>query len=269
MAILFAEDWEGSTSGIITNWSDTNDPTHWPTTSNPSVSTTRAWLGTHSLKYHYAGHQSAHVGLCPCTSFPVFGGVFGARYFTQQDEIWLTWFEYMESGFTVDCIGTKSWGIYSQDSINQNLWFVYENGGRSLFLDLQLWGNLMGGTTLRFHNVSSFSHPDNKWICYEAHLKWNTPGSSNGLYELYTTNMTDGGATILRARYINQQWRGPLPTSLVPSTTQFARLKAYVQDGMGDLYRDNITVSTTQVGTGSAPPLDTTPPAAPTGLQVF
>jgi len=265
MAIILTQDWEGTDAEIAADWNVHG--AGWPTAPfNPHTTSVRSFSGTRSLVREFQGHQSAHIPGCPCTTFPLYeAGSTGGRYFTSIDEMWLTWFEWVDVGFQYDCIGTKGWYIYAQDFTNQNLVFVYYFGAGILRLDFQIIQQ--AGSAVFTQNIDASATPKGKWIGFEAHIKLNTPGVSDGVYELFRTNMTDSGPTIQLSNFTGIEFRGPTPTSTVPSTYQFSRIKAYTQDGnAGNMYWDKVTVSTTRVGVGSVTPPDTTPPTAPTGV---
>lgn len=200
----------------------------------------------------------------------------------------------MVAGFLIDEIGTKA--VKPGDEQHASHWWGYPNGpyppgppfnlgqgccstsiGRVLDFTCQeckpentaLGATWAAGNAINYYqNMNAFVMPDNKWVCYEHHLKYNDPGVANGFIEMFVTNMTDGLPTVQTMGHYNKEWRGARTTDPLPSTAKWALFREYVQDGKGTLYRDGHTVSTTRVGCGTAPPLDTTAPAKPTGLSV-
>lgn len=287
-AVLLQEDWEGTDADVLSRWPAgySSCGAQWPRTSNPGISTTRAFSGTHSVKFHYTGHQQGHInaGLTgPGTlGFNLGGGCFSSALFTPTSDLWLTWYEWIDSGFQFDELGTKSWLIYGARSFGDqyqdfvpgyNYVQAPSPGDRRLSVQLQtVYDGTQGGTPWgNALYVGSYSHPSNNWVCHELRLKMNDPGVSNAALELYSTNMTLGTATVTAINEQNHRWVGTNSTDPFPPGIKWGSIKVYVQDGIGDLYRDKITVSTTRIGCGAgggSTSGDTTPPAVPTGLVV-
>lgn len=285
-AVLLQEDWEGTDSDVLSRWPSgySSCGASWPRTSSPGISTTRAYSGTHSLRFHFTGHQQSHInaGLTgPGTlGTNLANGCFSSALIPLNTEIWLTWYEWIESGFQMDEITTKSWLIYGargygdqyQDFVDgYNDGQAPSPGDKRLGLALQ---SVLDGTNPSPWGNSSYQAtydpPFNTWVCYEQRLKMNDPGVANAAAELYATNMTLGTSTVTAFNFQNRQWRGTNSTDPWPPTLMWGSIKVYVQDGIGDIYRDKITVSTTRVGCpgGATGTSDTTPPAIPLGLAV-
>jgi len=117
----------------------------------------------------------------------------------------------------------------------------------------------VGGTYSVFSDVTP---SQTSWDQVEVEWKLNTPGQSDGLMRMWING-------ILRIERLNQQFLGPLPTSVdaqrvsVPSTTRFDTAQIYVQSGLGNIYYDRVAVGNTRIGPASAG-RDITPPARPT-----
>ena len=77
-------------------WDNSCGGTAWPLTSNPYISNLRAFSGTKSLKHHFYGHQ------------PYAGGCFVDRWYPASDEVWFTYWEWMDTGFLTDSPGTQA-----------------------------------------------------------------------------------------------------------------------------------------------------------------
>ena len=150
--------------------------------------------------------------------------------------------------------------------------FQYFNGRKELWMAAQGLKDapIPYGTHNLTSNVQAYVQLDNKWICYEAHIRLNVGGQSNGLYEQYATNMTDRGPTILTARHVNRRFLGDTPNDTMPSDSQWRSMQMYRQAGLGQMYYDDITVSTTRIGCagGGGPPVDSTPPGTVRNFQV-
>ena len=114
------------------------------------------------------------------------------------------------------------------------------------------WLGLQRGTAPLFAAASA-----NKWFCIEAHAKLNTPGASDGVFELWVDGKLDASRTGLnwvgtwQAYGINavafeNYWNGGAPA---------ARTR----------YIDNIVIATRRIGCLTSG----TPPAAPTNLRIL
>lgn len=227
-------------------WDDSCGGAAWPTVSNPGISNLKAFSGTKSLRHHFAGHA---------------GGCFVDRVFPATEEVWFTYWEFMDPGFQIDATGTKA--LKPGDNFGSH-WWVYMWGSRQLSFACQACKDAAEGaygTETYYQNMTAFAMPDNKWVCYELHLKYNTPGQKNAVYEGFATPY--GGQTVQFAGYYNREWRGASTTDPLPSQSKFALMREYVQSGTGELYRDDHTVSTTRVGCGNGVPPPPPPPPAP------
>lgn len=233
-------------------WWDTSCGASWPETSNPGTSNLRAFSGTKSLKHHFFGHQ------------PYAGGCFADRWYPAVDEVWFTYWEWMDDGFQVDSPGTKA--LKPGDNRGSH-WWGYMWNSRFLSFTCQSCKDAAEGewgSENYYQNMTSFAMPDATWVCYELHLKYNTPGQKNAVYEGFATPY--GGQTVQFAGYYNREWRGTSTSDPLPSNTQFAMMREYVQDGIGELYRDDHTVSTTRVGCGNGVPPPPPPPVCGDGI---
>ena len=260
--LLWEEDWEDTISTYLLNttWGDTSCTGMGVVTGNPRVVTDRPYSGTRSLRFVYAGHQQAHidngarVSIYHLPEWPKSpqGQCNNHRYFVPQDEIWLRWMEYIEPGFQVDEIGTKSIQlIYSKSygGYDAYSWFSYMWGadpptyGRRLDISQLPDGVELGKNY--YQNMEEFVMPDGQWVCYEAHLKLNLPGQSDGMFELFVTPMNTR-RTQQATGYYNKMFRGG--TTFLTNDMKIGGLGMYVQDGMGTIYRDRIAVGTQRIG---------------------
>lgn len=272
-ATLLFEDWEGTPASIKAypnEWWDTSCGSSWPSTSNPGLSTEQAYGGTKSMKFHFTGTQY---------DTPPHGGCFTSKFFTGAQDIWITWMEWMSPGFVtaggaIGGAGTKGLYFYAHRPGSSN--------GNGMTIEY-FWGSKQNSiapqgvydatpqwdTYILYQNVTPYNMPSSKWVCYEARVKLNDPGVANAEYQLYATNMTDGGSTLQLANYTGKRWRGNNTTDPFPSDAVWDQMKVYVQDGMGDIFRDNLYVTTTRQGCSGTPPVsDTTPPPVPSAPTV-
>lgn len=256
-AIFWTEDWEDSPDAIrsyaANRWYDTDCP-QWP--DNPlggglGRTTAVAYSGSRSLQWHFTGSQwdpSTNPRSCSAS-----------RYFKGSDEVWMRWFEYWGSGMKTESSGTKRHYMYGNYGYYGHC-FGYYNGGKQLSLVMQSvyeasdpW-NQHWATEVLSHNATPFNMPENQWVCYEAHMKYNTPGQADGVYEAFATNMTAGGPTIQFAKYTGRNWRGSSPNDPLPPSATWATWKVYTQDGMGDIYDDDYAIGNTRCGCGKLSP---------------
>jgi hypothetical protein len=304
-AILFQEDFEGTDAGLVADYDGTTGSyggwcctpgTQFTAATQPFFhSTTRAFSGTKSLRFNFVGN-----GITP--GYPVTGGFvskiwggFGTSgpATPAQSEIWTTWYSWMDPGFVTDGGGVLTGGngtkglytfMFSPLTGQENGWvFSYRWGGRQLALGAQGIRDAVSsgsrqpapyGSQDHYHNVQVFNQPDSHWVCYEANFKLNDPNQSNGHYRLYVQDMTAGTPNFLAAQYLNRQFLDPVSeinkTGLkMPYDAKFYRHRLYRQSGLGQMYYDKITISSTRVGCeGTSRSLDTQPPTGPTGLRL-
>lgn len=252
--------------------------------------------GTYSVKQAYTGSQYDNPpqggGAC---EFDFYGND------SLRKDVWITWYHYLGSnwqssgGGGVGGVATK--GIYmymkSLSTGQVNGWvFHYFYGGNQLTMSAQGIKDHKGpngpgtGTAIPYdtenmwQNVAAYDQPRSRWVCYEANYKLNDPGQANGRYVLYSTDMTAGGAAVLRASHTNREFLDSTPSGQMPSDARWFRFKFYRQDGWGDMWYDNVSVTSYRLGCsgtppppsgdsgGSLPPPDTTLPNAPTNLTV-
>jgi hypothetical protein len=258
------------------------------------LDSTTKLFGANSLRYNYQGTQY---------DSPPQGGGYADRNFSQRSsEIWITFYNRMSAGFVTaggltfgqvgGIGGAATKGPYSfmisdtkcvlnnvptnpapcgtpGATLQQNGWvFHYMWGSRNLIMTAQGIKDAVPAyqTQNLTHNVQTFNQPDLDWVCYEAHIRLNTPGQADGLYEQYATNVTDGDPAILTTRYINRQFIDATPTGVMPSDAKWFKARTYRQDGLGQMWYDSITYSTTRIGcTGGSGGgvVDTVPPPTP------
>lgn len=207
------------------------------------IDTATKYAGAGSARYMFDLPQTGsclpgHANYIDC------GGYFDAT-FTPTNNLWRRFWMRLSPGFTVATPSTK---ITKTGSASTNDWLVMGYNQTStetrfqLTMDVQVSGQagLWGGT----------ARHDGSWQCFEIYQALNSPGASNGVYELYL----DGTRA---AYYTNVKWRPDGDTS----PFNFARL--YRQYGSGDMHLDNYAVGDTRIGCGTTPVGDTTPPSPP------
>jgi hypothetical protein len=255
--VFWLEDWEGTGEEVAARWPDTScpNPSAWPDNdplgknSSPARASSPTYDGQKSLQYHFTGLQPEH------------GGCAAGRHFPGADEIWMRWYEYWGAGMTtaggdpaqggIGGAGTKRHYMYDPNGEHGHV-FVYIGGSRQIaFVVQSVFDATEGwGTYNLAQNATPFSMPDDQWICYEARLKYNTPGMADGVYEGFATNMTAGTPSVQFASYTDRQWRGTSPDDPTPSTASWGTWTVYTQDGLGDIYDDGYAVGTSRIGCG-------------------
>jgi len=112
------------------------------------------------------------------------------------------------------------------------------------------------------------------WAFVEIHVKMNTPGQKNGIFELWmddcgTNGLGCTGTPTLRSRYTTVQWQGPTDNKQI-GTIWFEN---WANPGsIGTELYDQIIVSKIGpigfMGSAGSPPVTSNPPAAPSSLAV-
>lgn len=279
-ATLFSSTFEGS-CGTILATSYAQSYSGWPCTGGPmSVVTSPTFAGSQSLRLNYLGTEQQGLA----------GGFADFSWGSTSSEIWLTFYNRMDSGFVTgghptyfndgqQSVGTKGLYtfLYSSATGQRNGWSMsYLYGGRQLVMGAQgikdardNSGNLVpyDSEWIR-HNIQAYEQPLDAWVCYEVHIRLNTPGVADGLYEQYATNITAGGSAILTSRHQNREFLDSSTSGRMPSDARWYEHKIFRQNGFGSMYYDNIQYTTTRVGcSGAPPPSDTTAPAQVAGLS--
>lgn len=218
------------------------------------VSTDVAYAGSKSLKGTYSAAWSPNGdgnGAINTTGI--------TRGFPATTDLYNRYY-YRTSGFTYNGVGTKHvyWkgdpGYPNFVSIN---WFSSRELG-------------FAGQNPNFNfypNMARKPLADNVWYCIEEHVKLNTPGSADGVLEVWV----DGTQTL---GYYNRTFRGTVPNGGGvdgnSSNMVFTYLEIYKQLGDGLMYYDQFAAGNTRIGCGGSAVStnDTTPPAPPGGLVV-
>lgn len=285
---LFTEDFESSLATLQAKYvCSYSSPTPFTDGAPQDWDTAQKFAGSYALKQTYTGSQydAIYQGGGSCekdfdTLDP--GG-------TNRKDVWITWYHYFSpswqgsGGGGVGGVATKGIYMYMKSlSTGQiNGWvFHYFYGGNQLAMSAQGIKDHRGpngpgtgpaipyDTENMWQNVAPYDQPEGRWVCYEANYKLNDPGQANGQYLLYSTDMTAGGATTLRASWTGREWLDTTPAGRMPSDARWFRIKYYRQDGLGDMWYDNTYVDSTRRGCSGTPPAsDTTPPAQVTGLS--
>lgn len=98
------------------------------------------------------------------------------------------------------------------------------------------------------------------WQCMEAHVKLNTPGSSDGVFEYWLDGVPQASRTDLN-------WVGTW-TDYGINAVMFSNYWGATSPKQQERYLDAMVISTSRIGCLGAVVADTTPPDAPTGVRV-
>jgi len=147
--------------------------------------------------------------------------------------------------------------------------WTYPNG-TSANIHLEVPAEVNAGGGLRLQNVSNIDMINGRWYYIEIHIKLNTPGVANGVWEMWTndcgTNGVCAGSPTLRARHTNVMWRASGDNAQMGSIwlenwSAPANLGAQYPS-IGEEFYDNVKVS--RVGPiGFAGSIGTPPPPPP------
>ncbi|MHB1098098.1 MAG: cellulase family glycosylhydrolase [Burkholderiales bacterium] len=269
-----SEDFEGACATVSARW-PAQSYSGFPCSGQMILNTDPAYVrsGSQSLRMIYQGGE-------------IYGG------FVDQDwadrthrEIWVTYDTYMKSPFYtggdtahgVGGIGTKGLYTFMYSASRGQYWGWVPNwiwGGKQHTLGTQGCVENDNGipydSTFFYQNQTAYSQQENVWVRHEVHYKLNTPGQADGLLEEYQT--AGAGARTLTTRYTNRRCLDADTSGQMPSDAKWGRIRLYRQYGQGDLYIDNVTVTTEPVGSiGTLPPppsTDTVAPTVPTNVTV-
>jgi hypothetical protein len=152
--------------------------------------------------------------------------------------------------------------------------FTFPGGGSG-----QLILNVPAEDANRNQNITSINFTGGNWYYIEIHVKLNTPGVADGVWEMWSDNCgADGrgctGPGTLRARHTNIMWRKAGDNSQMGSIW-LENWSAPLQYGAqypsaGEEYYDQIKVSRVRVGPAGASQSagNPVPPAAPTSPAI-
>jgi hypothetical protein len=188
----------------------------------------------------------------PDASAQVNCGGYMDRNFPATVNLYRRFYIRLSAGFQVSDVYTK---IMRSDTTgpNSNWWAMGCCGNRHFLVGNQNVPT-MGSTT---NSYANFSFPnDAQWHCVETHEQLNTPGTANGITQVWV----DGTQVM---NHINTMYRQAGDNSL------FHNNRLYRQTGLGSIWYDRVAVGDQRIGcSGSPPNADTTPPMAPSGLLV-
>lgn len=120
---------------------------------------------------------------------------------------------------------------------------------------------------------------NNRWYYVELHVRLNTPGVSNGIWEVWMndcgTSGVCGGAPTLRSRHTNIMYRASGNNSTIGTVwiENWGNNRPGASGGndgtIGTHYYDQVVIATRPIGfIGSAASSDAIPPSAPGNLRV-
>jgi hypothetical protein len=217
---------------------------------NPTLSTTRVYSGSKSLKEVFTGVAGKDPGA---------GGCFMGRNLSVPSEtLYARYYMYMEN-FTVNSTQTKMtyWG---QNGKYPSFWWGMNFGTPTLGVNVQ--GIILDNGTRGTVNVYGAPIPQNQWVCIETRITMSSPGVDNGIIQAWI----NGNQVINKT---NQRMRAATLNQQNDPNAQFRFISLYVQHGVGTIYYDNYAVSRdTKIGcsVSSTPSSDSTPPVPPSGV---
>lgn len=246
-ATLFNETFEGN---LTPNW---ETGSCGALGCNPAISTDFAVNGTRSLEGVYN-----NVG----------GGTWIDRRFQATDDLyWRVWYRLSNNWVSDTTEQVKGFNIGDSNHY-PNFWVMHHAFG-SPTISIQSQGQAGPCPDGATHGACGYwtgtPMPLGTWVCYEGHIRMNTPGVSNGLVEQWrngTLVQTFPNALLRPATDGGPGQRSSLAT--------FSFIRVYVQGiaAVGSKYYDDLAVGNTRIGCGGTPPppSDATPPTPPIGL---
>jgi hypothetical protein len=147
--------------------------------------------------------------------------------------------------------------------------------------DIGITNNLASNQIYRQNQGNDIALTSGNWYYFEVHIKLNTPGSSNGVFELWVNNCGSAGtscsgAPTLRARHTNIDWgknssNGGIGTVWLENWAN----NADGRGSQGQEWYDDLKVSKVgpigmkgSTGGGGSGPVAGAPPSAPTGVTI-
>lgn len=255
-AVFFDDSFEGATVEA-SGWGWNNGRCAWSPNSYPcpflDISTDVAHSGSKSVKGTY---NAAWSDPYPQVNTQ---GIF--RGFAAQSDLYNRYW-YRTSGFVYATPGTKN--IYWKGSPGYpNFSSIHWYGSRELGFGGQVLADCGYSSCNFYPNMARLPLADNVWYCIEEHVKLNTPGSNNGMIEVWINGQQTLG-------YYNRTFRGTAANGPNGNSSNmvFNNLEIYKQNGGGLMYYDQFAAGNTRIGCGGSVQTDATPPGPPVGLSV-
>jgi hypothetical protein len=267
---IFCDDFEDTTTPLTTKYTD------YDSGGGRFVSTTsEAHGGTHAMSARYdpgieqSGYLWYNFGRNPAGS--------KTQTTTDYTDIYWRFWMKVQTGFQGNPMKTSRARVLARsDYTDAATGHVWDGSSLNLLLD-PATGVASDGTTLMTSGYNDFAHytwlgnadgstqvygsgNQGQWQCIEAHMKLNTPGQSDGVFEFWVDGNLDARRTALN-------WRGSYTAYGI---NHFA-LENWWSDGLAPKteyrYFDDLIISTQRIGCSSGGTVDTTPPANVTQLR--
>jgi hypothetical protein len=176
------------------------------------------------------------------------------------------------SGVSSNCTQMHLWTFVGQVTPASNClygWCTFQNivnGSPGVPTD--------SGTCAAGHTCYEFGDNNGHWYYIEHHIRYNSTGNNDGIYEMWMDDcgidgLQNGCATggTLRTRYTGLQFNG---SPIAAIWTEQHGGSAPVSEQVGsEYYWDQWAVMSVRVGPMGAAGPDTTPPSPPTGLHIL
>ena len=222
---------------------------------NPRISTTIVHSGTRSLVADYT---------CTTQSSGIGCGAYFDRTFPASGDVWFRYYSYTVPGFQYWPTNMAKRFSLRPTSGYANMWIAHWYGTRNEGYSMEYYPPSPPYAPCQANNqecilgATSSAAPlgDGQWYCVEGHLKANTVGQADGLYEMWV----NGTQTVSLPN------RGDFIT-----TVQWNTFRFYVQNSVGTMYYDDVAVGNTRIGCGVGQlpaSTDVTVPSPPGGLRV-
>ena len=273
---LFSESFEGPCSAVGARW-PAQSYSGFPCSGVMTLSTSQVIGGTQSLEQFFQGGE-------------LHGGFVDAEFADQtRTDIWISFWNKLSVGFCaggdtacgVGGVGTKTIYMFARSpSTGKFMGWVpnYMWGGLQHTLGTQGCRQNDNGflydSSILYQNVNPHAQQPGLWYFHEVHYKFDGAGNNDSVIEEYMT--PQGGQTFLATRYTGRDCLDNDTSGQAPADLAWYKIRLYRQYGLGQIYYDDITVSTERIGSGGTvpppppppPPPDTTIPAAPSDLRV-
>lgn len=216
------------------------------------ISSDRYFSGTKSLKYTYIGPNP------PKTCWM-------DRFYPAKTEIWTREWLFLDT-FLPESPGTKH--IFNGGSVEPapgdggypNSWTGFSFASKTLGVGWQGTGAISSDQAIFAGDI-----PSGRWTCIEVHYKMNTPDVADGIVEVWV----DGEQRINNKSFLMRRSSVTINDNVHnTSAGDFSMTRLYRQHGTGVMYLDDYAVGDAPIGCQGQTPIDTTPPAAPSGMVV-
>jgi len=258
--VFWDDDFEGANGMSVPNWAYDISPE-----TSLQGSTEAARTGTKSIKAFYFGQGP--IDNNPNGGGPVMGRSLAPNY---TDHLFLRFAYRVSANFQPGSTGqTKIMRINTGEGFGPQVIFLEHYGSAYGVITTGMYACNTNDT---WWVGNQGAIPGGPWQDIEMEVLLNTPGSADGLVRLWVndTLILQQTGLAFRGPATNSPACNPGQPTPAGSNMVIQRVQMIRQSATGQTFYDRVAAGNTRIGVlgGRPPPMDTTPPASLTALQV-